>query len=368
MKLLAFLFAATIILAQPSSPPSVIYVTSDPAGACAASAQLRFNTSNGKLWGCNALTWTQIGGGGGGSPGAPLSSIQFNNAGSFGGITYAAEDLGYIRVTLVDDPTDALIVSLAGAGAGNVDNGSHCYAYTYSIADSDSVASAGSAMTYPKYPYDSVTVVDHTVNGKVTISGLPVSPDARVIRRIIFRSKANANCNDDSNLYFWGIINDNTTTTFTDNVADSSLTDKWVNFDLGNSTGGILVRGASGYPSNRLQQMSDSGIVINNSLFDGALDPAASSNYPGYVGILVIAQYGNARAMAFPGDATQFLNGVGGFSNVLTTVVFASLSTTNGIAQYCSDCKVTSGSDNTCVGSGSGAMAVRINGISKCLQ
>jgi hypothetical protein len=67
MKLLAFLFAASILAAQPSTPPSVIYVTSDPAGACAASVQLRFNTSNGKLWGCNALTWSQIGGGGGGT-------------------------------------------------------------------------------------------------------------------------------------------------------------------------------------------------------------------------------------------------------------------------------------------------------------
>src|ERR1043166_1436739 len=85
MKLPAFLFVATILLAQPSSPPSVIYVTSDPAGACAASAQLRFNTANGKLWGCNALTWGQIGGGGGGTPASPTNSIQFNSAGSFGG-------------------------------------------------------------------------------------------------------------------------------------------------------------------------------------------------------------------------------------------------------------------------------------------
>src|ERR1041385_5117757 len=67
MKLPPFLFAATILLAQPSSPPSVIYVTSDPAGACVASVQLRFNTSNGKLWGCNALTWGQIGGSGSGT-------------------------------------------------------------------------------------------------------------------------------------------------------------------------------------------------------------------------------------------------------------------------------------------------------------
>ena len=66
LQALTFLFVAAILAAQPSTPPSVIYVTSDPAGACAANVQLRFNTSNGKLWGCNALTWGQIGGGGGG--------------------------------------------------------------------------------------------------------------------------------------------------------------------------------------------------------------------------------------------------------------------------------------------------------------
>jgi hypothetical protein len=46
----------------------------------------------------------------------------------------------------------------------------------------------------------------------------------------------------------------------------------------------------------------------------------------------------------------------------------ATLPTTNSAQCYCTDCKVTSGSDNTCVGSGGGAMSMRIGGTSKCLQ
>jgi|ERR1041385_1315298 hypothetical protein len=86
MKLLVFLLAAIVLVAQPSTPPSVIYVTSDPAGACVASVQLRFNTSNGKLWGCNALTWGQIGGGGGASWTGSAGQLAFGiNSSTLGG-------------------------------------------------------------------------------------------------------------------------------------------------------------------------------------------------------------------------------------------------------------------------------------------
>lgn len=46
---------------------------------------------------------------------------------------------------------------------------------------------------------------------------------------------------------------------------------------------------------------------------------------------------------------------------------FAGLGTpVNGSEAYCSDCAVTSGSDNTCVGSGTGAKAIRLNGVWRC--
>jgi hypothetical protein len=51
------------------------------------------------------------------------------------------------------------------------------------------------------------------------------------------------------------------------------------------------------------------------------------------------------------------------------SVAFSSLGTpANATRKYCSDCKVTSGVDDTCTNTGSGAMALRINGAWKCVQ
>ena len=50
----------------------------------------------------------------------------------------------------------------------------------------------------------------------------------------------------------------------------------------------------------------------------------------------------------------------------LAAVLFANLASTNGILSYCSDCAVTSGADNTCAGSGTGALAIRLNGTWRC--
>jgi len=50
------------------------------------------------------------------------------------------------------------------------------------------------------------------------------------------------------------------------------------------------------------------------------------------------------------------------------TIAFASLPSTTRQMEYCSDCTVTSGTDNTCAGSGSGAHFEVINGVKKCWQ
>ncbi len=50
-------------------------------------------------------------------------------------------------------------------------------------------------------------------------------------------------------------------------------------------------------------------------------------------------------------------------------LAFAALGApTSAAIAYCSNCTVTSGSDNTCAGSGTGANAVRVNGVWKCWQ
>src|ERR1700693_3441627 len=83
--ILCLLFLTGVIRGQ-ISQAKLYFVISDPVGSCAVKSPLQYNTLNGKLWGCDNGTWTQIGGGGGGgTPGGGDTAIQFNNAGAFGG-------------------------------------------------------------------------------------------------------------------------------------------------------------------------------------------------------------------------------------------------------------------------------------------
>jgi hypothetical protein len=60
---------------------------------------------------------------------------------------------------------------------------------------------------------------------------------------------------------------------------------------------------------------------------------------------------------------------VGAFHGGSQAVAFASLGTpASGTGFYCSNCTVTSGTDNTCATSGTGAWAFRLNGAWKCEQ
>lgn len=122
-------------------------------------------------------------GGGGGTPGGASGTIQYNNSGSFGGfgewtgsvLTLGATiHLGDVdtteitQATPIDAPSGAgtLTPTLAGAGAGNVPNGTVSYKFTY--------WDGASLETLPSTETPSVTVVDNTVNGKVTVA-LPVT-------------------------------------------------------------------------------------------------------------------------------------------------------------------------------------------------
>jgi hypothetical protein len=76
-----------------------------------------------------------------------------------------------------------------------------------------------------------------------------------------------------------------------------------------------------------------------------------------------VAQIGNEAAGTGTLRQTQEI----GVGFIAVSKAFAALTAlTNGTYLYCSDCTVTSGSDNTCAGSGSGAFATRINGAWAC--
>lgn len=98
--------------------------------------------------------------------------------------------------------------ALAGAGAGNVDNGIHRYLITFVTADGETDAGSVSGP---------VTVADKTVNGKVQLTGIQIG-GANVTSRKIYRTTAGG-----TDYLLLATIADNTTTTYLDNIADSSL-------------------------------------------------------------------------------------------------------------------------------------------------
>lgn len=98
--------------------------------------------------------------------------------------------------------------ALAGAGAGNVDNGAHRYLATFVTSVGETQAGVVSA---------AVTVADKTTNGKVSVSAIPVG-GAAVNSRKLYRTIAGG-----STYLLLATIADNTTTTYTDNTADSGL-------------------------------------------------------------------------------------------------------------------------------------------------
>lgn len=105
-------------------------------------------------------------------------------------------------------PTKPTVALIDPAAAGNVDNGVHRYRVTFVTADGETEGGEIS---------DAVTVADKAVNGKVTVSAIPLG-GSLVTSRKVYRTIAGG-----STYLLLTTIADNTTTTYTDNTADSGL-------------------------------------------------------------------------------------------------------------------------------------------------
>lgn len=100
-------------------------------------------------------------------------------------------------------------VALASPAApGNVDDGVHRYRVTFVTADGETDGGVIS---------DAVTVADQGVNGQVELTAIPLG-GAAVTARKLYRTEAGG-----SDYLLLATIADNSTTTYTDNIADSSL-------------------------------------------------------------------------------------------------------------------------------------------------
>lgn len=116
---------------------------------------------------------------------------------------------GHISCTQISAPGNGATAALAGVGAGSVNNGVHRYLYSFE----SSTGETGWNSTY-----DEVTVINNTLDGKVQLSNIAQSTDARVTGIKIYRTKST----DDSTYYLLTTLAHGTTT-YLDNSADASL-------------------------------------------------------------------------------------------------------------------------------------------------
>jgi len=117
--------------------------------------------------------------------------------------------MAYCRIDESNQEPSPSAPSVAlGSGSGNVDNGVHRYAVTFVTADGETQLGGVSA---------AITISDKATTGKVSLTGIQLG-GSNVTGRKIYRTVANG-----STYMFLATIADNTTTIFTDNVADSSL-------------------------------------------------------------------------------------------------------------------------------------------------
>jgi len=116
---------------------------------------------------------------------------------------YRLSDL--IRDGAVKPP--APVGALAGAGAGNVENGDHGYVVTWVTAQGESLP--GAAVV--------VTVVNKAADGKVALSGIAIGPPGTASRKVYRTVAAGA-------VYkLLTTLADNATTVYVDNTADANL-------------------------------------------------------------------------------------------------------------------------------------------------
>ena len=103
---------------------------------------------------------------------------------------------------------DAMTAALVSpAAAGNVNAGAHKYAVTFVNAAGETTASDTCT----------ATVANASVNGQVLVSGIPIGPTGTTQRKI-YRTLAAGTA-----LKLLATIADNTTTTYTDNIADATI-------------------------------------------------------------------------------------------------------------------------------------------------
>jgi len=374
---------------------------------------------------CSATnTWTQIaaGPGGGGTPSAPANSVQFNNAGSFGGNanlswdnsahTLSVGTTNSINIQAISNPSQ-LAVTPTCSGTCVTNYGYQIVIYNGTgWTEPSPIKTVANAVSLDGTHFNTITfptvsnaacLLIRTVGVTVVNLPLPTADNSAQFPR----------CNGAS------VVDDGSgdpgTTLLSLPAQNTTTGSRFGTFGMGaagDPSLGRLTASLTGGPNPNNTQVTQTGgknltMIANINNID-VVDMTGSIRSNAYLGAEfdgtnyyietgnfqtdntsgsapVITDSSNFLASGtYHGNTTrfqtsdntgtsQFLAAFDASGNITnsagTGVAFASLGTpANGAAVSCSDCTVTSGSDNTCAASGTGAYAVRVNGAWKCLQ
>lgn len=171
----------------------------------------------------------------------------------------------------VTRPPDKIMVGVLG-GVGNP-NGD--YYYSVAFVTANGTTEMGARLTVdPISP----------INQKVELSNIPISADPRVIARNIYRTKAGGN---DRQQWLVTTIDDNFTTTYTDNTPDAALT---IRRDHLNTTAGVTytvnTTGVINYMMVADEQSTSFGygaLQNHNTMFNTAVGGFALQGLSGFI-------------------------------------------------------------------------------------
>ena len=189
--------------------------------------------------------------------GSLVDSLTISNAsGNVGiGASNPAQKLqvtnGNLRFDQVATPTAPTVA--VNATAGNL-NGAYYYRVSY-------VTALGETET------GSVSAVVNPASQQVNLSAIPTSSDTSVTARKIYRTTAGGSI---LLMKLVTTINDNTTTTYTDNIADGSL---GVSEPRVNTTGGLIFNGTtrSGIIDNATTAIGINALRVNTGYYNTAV-------------------------------------------------------------------------------------------------
>ena len=172
--------------------------------------------------------------------------------------------LALTRLAMPSDP----VVTLNPV-AGNL-NGTYTYCVSFVTADGET-------------GNDIATVGDYPVNQQISLTNIPIGP-AGTIARKIYRGKSSS-----YDLNLLTTINDNTTTTFNDNVPDATVAAAQ-KLPKNNTTGGnLLVNGELNYMATEVAVLIGPNVAPNNSgvysVYIGG--DCAKNNHFGYWNVFI---------------------------------------------------------------------------------